>query len=118
MENKNGNGKQSDMCSCGCCGGGSGWMGHGGMWHGGHRHGVWFIVRLILLIILLSIVFGAGVKLGELRAAFGGYGWSGYGMMGSPYYYDNTGQGYYMGPGMMRLYGGVPQATGTTPTGR
>ncbi len=61
-------------CACGCgCG-----------WPRGHR-----AFRVILALIILALVFWAGVKMGELRAyiEYQYANWGGYGMMGNGYGY-------------------------------
>jgi hypothetical protein len=74
----NGNSKKNMVCDCHGCGesrccGGEGYLrsrcGSYGSYHGGHG-----ILRIILGIIILVFVFWAGVRLGELKAYFGGYG--------------------------------------------
>ncbi len=78
--------KKGMMCES-CGGGGM----HGGCCCGysayGDRH---VVLRLILGIFILMVVFWMGVKIGEIKAMFGGYGRHG-------------GYGEY-GPVMMRSY--------------
>lgn len=57
---------KNKVCTCGCgCG-----------WASGHR-----IFRVVLAIVILAVVFWAGVKVGEITtmlreyAGYGGYGW-------------------------------------------
>lgn len=63
-----------------CCGGG---MCCGCGWHGGAGHGIAFMVlRCLLALVILFVVFWFGVKLGELKGAYGyGYGAGYHGMM-------------------------------------
>jgi hypothetical protein len=56
------------MCQGKCC----------GQWHGGHRH---FFLRWILGLIILGIVFGLGVKIGEFKSEVYGGNYNGYGRM-------------------------------------
>jgi len=93
---------QSEGCQC--------WLCRGkmtcGNWHW-HR---FFLLKLLIGIIILVAVFAVGVKVGELKGAFGrGYGYYGrqgrHYMMPSPYY----GQPY---PQMMQ---GQGASTGTNP---
>ncbi len=82
--------------------------GHGGCCHGwGHKS----LLRVVLAALVLSFVFCAGVKFGEMKALYGGWGYErgGYGypvMM-------NGGLNY--GYGMMRgLTETVPPSQATT----
>ena len=92
-------------CSCGC--------GKMGMCScGGHRHGH-FALRLILGLIILMLVFGMGLKIGELKGSIeSGYGEFGHHRMMMPYM---MGSDYNMmngaaGAGMM-----APQTNLKTP---
>jgi len=109
MENKDNKGECvcGEGCGCYMCK------------HGGHRVLLWVLIGIIVLI----FVFAAGVKLGELRGAFGGYGrHGGYMIMRTPYGYGMNGA-VPTGPGMMglRVYNGngmMQQGTSTTLTGK
>ena len=78
---------------------------HGGMcgnWNGCGGHHIGFhILRWVLGIVIILMVFGFGVQIGEFKAAFegGGYGYHG-GMM----------RGYQQ-PVNMMYYGGTGQVT-------
>jgi hypothetical protein len=48
------------MCTCGFCGG------HG-RWHG------FFLLRVLITIIIILLIFMAGVRFGELKAYVGGF---------------------------------------------
>ena len=104
VENKGG------KCTCGekCCGS------IGSAWCPGGFHSGWpsVILRVVLALIILSVVFIAGVKLGEFKVALEGYvgGGRGYHMMGG-------GRCYYMGSGMMRNSAPL-QATIPTPSAK
>ena len=67
-ESKQEFGQKFSACqSCGC-------MGHShGCGGSGHYHGH-FLLRWLLGILLLGIVFAMGVKLGEFKSGFYGYG--------------------------------------------
>jgi hypothetical protein len=68
-----------------------------GHWHWGGR---FFVVRLVLLLVILVITFGVGLKLGEFRGELAGQG---FGMRHG--FMQMRGRGMY-GGGMMRF---VPQ---------
>lgn len=95
MEERNHKKGDGEGCGGGCgsasacsCGGGS--CAGQGMMHGtmccggGHRH---FLLRIVILIAVLGFVFWSGIKIGELKAYFGGDGYmmgggrGGYGRM-------------------------------------
>jgi hypothetical protein len=68
--------KHAEGCDCYACKGQKmcGMYGH---CCGGHRH---VLLRWLLGLLILVIVFWLGVKIGEFKGAFGGYGSYYYGM--------------------------------------
>jgi hypothetical protein len=104
-ENKQEFGQKFSRCeNCGC-------MGHSHC--GGHYHGH-FLLRWLLGIVLLALVFAIGVKVGEFKSEFGGYGHmrGGYPMMRQPMMLYNGTPGS-MTPANNMMYF---QATTTTST--
>lgn len=100
------------MCGEKCC---------GSMWCpcGSHFGWVSVVLRIVLALIILAIVFLAGVKLGEFKSSFEGYSGRNHGirMMGTQYY--GGANGYYGGSGMMRNFAPSPTpATGTAPSAK
>lgn len=85
------------MGSHGEMGGGCGCGGHDGCHHHGFGHGYRHLICWLVMIVVGIIVFCTGVKIGELKAYYGGWGYGrdGYTMM-------NYGSGY----GMMRGWSG------------
>ncbi len=72
-------------------------------WGGMHRS---FLLRIILMIVILSFVFEAGLKLGELKAELYGYG------MGGGHWGRSMMNGDSYGSGMMQ--GGAVGKQSTT----
>ncbi len=109
MENNKTNQSQAGInegCKCWmhggtcCCGYGCGY-GFGWGWHGAHHIG-FMILRCLLAIVILVAVFWLGVKIGELKGAYGYGGGYPFGMHGHGQYGVMIGGGYYQPAPVLR----------------